>query len=130
MLNRDKLTCWLPALFWALLIFFQSNNSNPAGADLAPDYVLHFFAFGVLALVILYGFAGGLRALWMGTIQWDHLAFSALLATLYGFSDEGHQYFIPGRNSSWADIAADFLGALVFMGLMIIWKNVRAIKQG
>ena len=130
MLKNVKLVNWLPALFWALLIFFQSNNSNPAGADLAPDYVLHFLAFGVLALAILYGFAGGLRALWMGIIGWDHAAFSALLATLYGFSDEGHQYFIPGRNSSWADIAADFLGALVFMGLMIIWKNARTIKQG
>ena len=128
--NRDKLVCWLPALFWALLIFFQSNNSNPAGADLAPDYVLHFLAFGVLVLAILYGFSGGLRALWMGIISWNQAAFSVLLATLYGFSDEGHQYFIPGRHSSWADIVADFLGALVFMGLMIIWKNVRAIKQG
>lgn len=129
MLNRVKLVNWIPAILWALLIFFQSANPAPPGADMAPDYVLHFLAYGILSAAVLHGFAGGLRSLWLGRFTFQQAVFSALLAVLYGFSDEWHQSFVPQRNSSWADIAADFLGAMVFMLLMMAWKTARKNKQ-
>ncbi len=129
MLIRVKLVNWIPSLLWALLIFFQSANPAPPGADMAPDYVLHFLAYGILGVALLHGFAGGPGALWAGRFTSRHLLFSGLLAALYGFSDEWHQSFVPQRNSSWSDIGADCLGALVFMGVMAAWKASRRNKQ-
>lgn len=34
-----------------------------------------------------------------------------VIAVLYGFTDEWHQSFVPGRNPSWVGILADTLGA-------------------
>ena len=129
MLNGHKLVNWLPAFLWALLIFFQSANPAPPGADLAPDYILHFLAYGILSVALLHGFAGGPGALWSGRYAFRALLFSFLLSALYGFSDEWHQSFVPQRNASWADIAADLLGALVFMILMAAWKTARKNEQ-
>ena len=113
---------WLPAILWALLIFFQSANPSPPGADLAPDYVLHFLAYGILCFWVLFGFAGGIKVLYSEEISRAQVVFSVLIASLYGFTDEWHQSFVPGRNPSWSDIAADFLGAAVFALLLLLWK--------
>lgn len=120
-----KLLNWMPAILWALLIFLQSNDPSPRGADIAPDYLLHFFAYGILALAIILGFSGGIKYLWRGQFSGRHLLLSFLLAAAYGFSDEWHQSFIPGRHASWADIAANSLGALSIAFLLLIWKKWR-----
>jgi VanZ family protein len=36
-----------------------------------------------------------------------------VLATLYGFSDEWHQSFVPARTADAADLLADFCGSVV-----------------
>jgi len=38
---------------------------------------------------------------------------SIILGVLYGLTDEIHQYFVPGRTSSLADLGADALGILL-----------------
>ncbi|MBI5056446.1 MAG: VanZ family protein [Nitrospirae bacterium] len=40
-------------------------------------------------------------------------AAAVLLTLLYGVSDEFHQSFVPGRDSSFGDALADFTGALL-----------------
>lgn len=56
--------------------------------------------------------------------------FSFLLSSLYGVSDELHQYFVPFRSFSWLDILADVMGSL--LGVVITrWlykKNFRLLK--
>ena len=74
---------------------------------------------------ILFGISGGFKPLWNGLFSRRQAFAAVILSILYGLSDEWHQSFIPKRNSSWADIAADSLGAAVFMAVAIIWKTVR-----
>jgi VanZ family protein len=41
------------------------------------------------------------------------LLLSFLVASLYGITDEIHQYYVPGRVASIGDIAADCIGAFL-----------------
>ena len=42
---------------------------------------------------------------------------AVLLASLYGLTDEIHQFFVPGRVCSLDDLAADTLGSLIGVSL-------------
>jgi len=45
------------------------------------------------------------------------LILSVLLSSLYGISDEIHQYFVPYRDADLIDVLADMLGGI--MGVYI-----------
>jgi VanZ family protein len=83
-------------------------SSRPSVAVPGSDKLLHFLAYGVLALLLLYGLAPRLPY-WRA--WWPSLAISAL----YGASDEWHQSHVPGRNPEVADAVADAAGALTFL---------------
>jgi VanZ family protein len=64
-----------------------------------------------------------------GGYGWRQIGPSVLIASLYGASDELHQYFVPGRSAEVADWVADTLGALVAV-LFAAWlfRSRRALK--
>jgi VanZ family protein len=67
----------------------------------------HATGYALLAHSILHGWGrNDLKAI---VVTW-------LLAVLYGGSDELHQAFVPGRQSSLIDVGIDALGA--FFGLL------------
>lgn len=72
------------------------------------DKVMHFCAYFVI---------GALAALGSGRrrLSWGRGAVveAVVLATLHGALDEVHQGFVPGREPSVGDLAADLLGALL-----------------
>lgn len=41
------------------------------------------------------------------------LLFAVLIASLYGVSDEFHQFFVPGRVASVFDVFADVVGSIL-----------------
>lgn len=45
---------------------------------------------------------------------------AALLSILYGFVDEGHQYFVPYRSATVIDLVKDTIGVLVFFYIVKI----------
>ena len=53
------------------------------------------------------------------------LLFSPLLATLYGVSDEFHQSFVPGRESSGWDVLADFVGSSLGVFIYVAAHRLR-----
>jgi VanZ family protein len=52
--------------------------------------------------------------------------FSFLIGSLYGLSDEVHQYFVPFRTFSLLDWLADSIG--IAIGIIIAAKIVKAFK--
>lgn len=53
---------------------------------------------------------------------------ASLICTLFAFSDELHQTFVPGRVFSWSDVGADLIG--VGVGIVIgLWTG-RALPSG
>jgi len=99
----------LAPMAWAGLIFATSNS--PRGAEL-PMLVPHF---DKLVHAVVYGILSGCIALALVIhTGWspNRIAWTALiLASLYGVTDEFHQYFVPGRSTELLDWVADTTGA-------------------
>jgi len=102
---------WIPSILFALFIFFLSSQSHLPGADMAPDYVEHFLCYGVFALTVVWGVTGGLRR----RLTPKLVAAAFFITSLYGATDEFHQYFVPGRDCSLSDLLADALGGTCFI---------------
>lgn len=98
------------AAAWAGLVFWLSSRPDlPFQVAAVPgiDKFLHAGAYAVLGALLTLATAGarfsGRRA----------VVIAAALASLYGVSDELHQSFVPGRDTSAGDWFADTGGALV-----------------
>lgn len=113
---------WLSVFSVALTIFILSGRSQLPSPDLAGfDKLAHFSAFGLLAFLTV-------RALELSTVRLARAAvLGAILATLYGASDELHQLFTPGRQPDVLDLVADALGASTGA---LLWKWLRQRSGG
>jgi VanZ family protein len=78
------------------------------------DLVAHMIAYGALGVSVLYAWSDSLRASSFMKVS----LYTVLACLLYGISDEFHQSFIPGRDVSGMDVAADTVGAVL---ACIIW---------
>jgi VanZ family protein len=112
----------LPAVLYMLLIFYFS--SGPIESELIakiPDYFLHGAAYAALYLLIFWGVHEGLRVSPGRGGPWLPL----LLTVVYGASDEFHQSFVPGRDSSLRDLAADAAGGMLALGaIAAAWRLI------
>jgi len=97
---------WVP-VFMMLGISILSGSS---GVQTGPisfvgiDKLGHFIVFGLLGIA------------WIRTFNRQGTGFglAVVLTTLFGLLDEWHQFYNPERYFEWADLAADFIGAVVF----------------
>jgi VanZ family protein len=98
------------ALIWMAVIFYLSHQSSLPTPELLPgqDKLFHALAYGVLGSLLLMSCRLGKDS--YTKIQMNR---SILIASLYGISDEIHQYFVPGREADVMDWVADTLGALM-----------------
>jgi VanZ family protein len=114
---------WGPALACAAVIFALSSvGSLPAPPGGLTDKHAHFLTYGVLAALIVWGLTNCTPS----RTTWGIAAAAVVLATLYGVSDEWHQSFVPGREVSALDLAADVGGAAVAAVALRAWAIIRA----
>jgi VanZ family protein len=97
---------WGPAVLWAAVLFLLSAQPDPPGAGLfdwipAGDKLAHFALYAVLGALLAWG-----RGVERRPPHWAAVSAGAL----YGASDEWHQSFVPGRQVSAVDWAADACG--------------------
>jgi VanZ family protein len=102
---------WLPLLLYCLLIFIQSSYPATQSLSSIPhmDKLAHAGAYALLGFLMFRVFqTTRIRksAVLLVTL-------SALVSSLYGVSDEIHQYFVPSRTADIVDVAADSMGSLV-----------------
>lgn len=112
-------------LLWALVIFyFSSLPGSPYPVDMTVRYYIerkgaHVFEYFFFTL-LLFGFVRR---------RYPSESFSVLAslavfgATLYGLSDELHQYFIPFRGARLSDVGIDLLGALLAIGCLALFRQ-------
>ncbi len=117
---------WLPALLYMALIFAISSVrvSLPAVPILSRDKLIHAVEFGVL------GFLVGRASLltWPGIATPRVGALAWVITFAFGFSDELHQAFVPGRSSELADLVADGFGGALGVLLSIVWVRKRGSR--
>ena len=126
LLNRLSL---LLALAWMAVLFYLSHQPTLDTPMLFPgqDKLFHALVYGVLGFLLL-----GSRAPAPDGFTELQIRSSILIASLYGISDEFHQYFIPGRSADAWDWVADTLGAVIAVSLLAWlirkWKSAVAVS--
>jgi VanZ family protein len=114
---------WGPALLWAALIFALSSMSSlPAPPGGLTDKHAHFGTYAVFGALLVWGLTDRSPARTTWTIAMAAVA----LAALYGASDEWHQSFVPDREVSALDWAADTGGAALAGAVLRAWAIIRA----
>ena len=105
-----KIIRFLPAIIWMGVIFyFSSRQTTGIGGD---SYWLRFAilkSFHLIEYAILF-------ISWFIALR--KINFSFIISYLYSFTDEFHQYFIPGRTAKLRDTFFDLAGIII--GLLII----------
>lgn len=108
----------LPALAYAALIAFLSRMPYLGGPKLGNwglDKLIHCVEYGVLTWLVLRS----LSAIQSGLDRTRILLIALALIAAYAGLDEYLQSFVPGRDSTPADFAADLIGGVI-VGL--IWR--------
>ena len=101
---------WFPLIAYCIVIFLQSSFPSIESVPELPyiDKLLHFFAYAVLGALFLRAY----KTLRIRNRLNLLIMLSILSSSLYGISDELHQYFVPLRSAEWMDIFADILGSV------------------
>ncbi len=107
-------------LSYMLLIYILSSISHPPQPAANPyiPVIEHIVEYSILGFL--------LHALISSTRDYTGarvLILAVLLASLYGLTDEIHQFFVSGRTCSPEDLAADTLGALIGSSLSFLRLN-------
>ena len=117
---------WWPVLALMAAIFVVSSIEQlPASPGGLSDKQAHALTYALLAGLTLRALAGGRwRGVWAG-----RALVAALVAILYGASDEWHQSFVPGRHAEASDLLADALGASAAAGTLWAWGIIRRFSR-
>ena len=111
----------MPVILYCLAIYIQSDLPSPESIPSFQfsDKVLHFLAYAVMGVLFYRAyqtlrFKDNVRKL---------MLLSVVSASLYGISDEIHQYFVPFRDGDILDAVANTLGALCGVYLYHLFKS-------
>jgi VanZ family protein len=114
---------WAPVALMALAIFMGSSlpgtSLPPLGLFPGQDKAVHLTEYALLGFLVaraLRGRRDGSRRRPLVIV-----AATALLALLYGLSDEFHQSFVPARSVDALDALADLVGGATGALLYLLW---------
>lgn len=123
---RRAFFAFLPALAYMGLISWLSALplSLPLSGIPLRDKLVHAIEYGLLGLLSARAMRVGFPAL----RPRQALITAAVITALFGYFDELHQAFVPGRDASLMDLAADAVGAAlgVLAYAMLERRRVRA----
>jgi len=100
---------WLPALLYMAGIWWLSSMPIALPMPSVPlrDKLAHVIEYGLLGLLV----ARAVRVSWPLLNGARALLLAAALTATWGYFDEVHQAFVPGRDANAYDLLADAIGA-------------------
>ena len=124
--NTHRLLLWAPVALYMMFIFWLSSISSPPELPGGvSDKTAHVLLYSGLGALLVRARAGG----WRRPVTLGIAAAAIVVATLYGISDEIHQYFVPLRQVEVRDILADAIGASLAAGALYVWSCIANAKQ-
>ena len=120
---RNHWIAWGLLVFWAGAIWYGSTISLGAVSPFrlfGVDKVGHAGEYAVLGMLA----ANALLTLSGGIYRWDAWQGAVAISGLWGWIDEIHQYWVPGRSTDPTDLIADLLGAGIGA-----WLYLRSIRR-
>lgn len=105
---------WLPVIIYAALIYYISSKPDLPKSVSIPhiDKAVHFIEYAILSFLL----ARALKQTAKLNINFRLIA--VIVAILYGFSDEWHQLYVPGRSMDGIDLIFDGMGATIVQFLL------------
>lgn len=103
---------WMPVFLWMIVIFAFSSlpgEDLPEIKGFQLDKLAHFAEFFVLSALLVRAFLGTYLKPGLTRV----IILSIIIASLYGATDEWHQYFTQDRTPDFFDLAFDFIGSSV-----------------
>ncbi len=123
---RRIVSLWGPVVLFAATLFLLSAQRQIPLAEHVWDKALHAVGYGAFALLVIRACHGG-----FGPLVPKATALAFALTVGYGITDEFHQSFVPGRDSSALDVVADAVGfALAAAVLLVRYHAFRGVNQG
>ena len=116
---------WVPVALYAGVIFYLSAQSHPEEQlpsfliEDVSDKVLHAVEYGILAVLCYRAFRWAAGP----AVARQAVVLAIVAASVYGVTDEAHQFFVPFRESSWLDWLADTIGAVIGA---LSWRFIRS----
>jgi hypothetical protein len=120
------LVLWAPVALYMMFIFWLSSISTPPDLPSGvSDKGAHLLLYAGLGSLLVRAYAGG----WRRPVTFGIAASAIIVATLYGISDEIHQYFVPLRQVEVRDILADAIGASLSAGVLYARSSIASAKR-
>ncbi len=124
-----------PGFAWAMLVICAGAIWHDSTLSLGEESPFRLFGIDKLAHAGEYGILGFLAAnallsLSRGIRAGDAWQGGILLAGLWGWIDEVHQYWVPGRTTDPVDLLADILGAAAGAWLCLRLLGPKALSEG
>lgn len=129
-MTRTTIALWGGFFSWVIFVCFLSSLSASKLAS-APhffkgfDKVVHYSLFFPGSILLTMAVRGTMP--W----AWGKVLFASVLSlALFGWGDEIHQLFTPGRSGAdFGDWLADFCGALTGAVLVFLLSRYRSRRQ-
>lgn len=107
-MNSKKIDCLLLVLYCGFIYWISSRSTLPTPMWFEnQDKIFHAGAYGLMGIFAWRCFRHVISTpIILGLL-------TVTFCSLYGVSDEWHQSFVPGRDSSYKDWIADTVGAII-----------------
>mgnify|MGYP002393319121 CR=1 FL=1 len=120
-MKSKKIVFSLPFILASIAIFIASHQDGAPFDDSLfafQDKVLHFSAY------FIYGVTIQLYLLRYRLYKHKYIIYTILIGSLFGISDEIHQYFIPNRSTDVFDWIADTMGVTASLSISVYLKKI------
>jgi VanZ family protein len=121
--KENEFFAWVPTLMWGTLILVFSVLPYRMLPSITVGYfdkMAHFFEYTILAVLIGRGLYSTGKE-----FSTKNILLTLILGGVYGILMELVQRFIPGRDASPGDIAANMAGIVfgILIGKLVLWQK-------
>jgi VanZ family protein len=117
--------CILTAAYASIIYWESCQDTSSISLSHHTDKLVHFAEFGLLCLMICWS----LSTARIGSKRIYKIILAIGIVSLYGISDEFHQFFTPNRSVEIFDWLADTAGAVTAGLLWQVTTHKRQIKK-